>query len=158
MVEGGPQVVAVGAQPGDDGALAGPEPGPLAGVGAPLHPVALAVAGGALLAGAGPQPFQAIGAQGVQEPVAHPVGSALAAQHGLVDESGDGLQDVPGGVPSPSPPTASAVSRSKDPASTDSRAHTVCSRAVHRSWLQSTAARRVRCRGGTAGLPADSSR
>ncbi|MDQ0715881.1 hypothetical protein QFZ55_005333 [Streptomyces luteogriseus] len=49
--------------------------------------------------------------------------------------------------------TASAVSRSKLPARTDSRAHTVCSGSVHRSWLQATAARRVWWRGRAAGLP-----
>lgn len=93
-VEGGTEVVLVGAEPGDGLALSRTEPGAFMGGGARLRPVALAAPGGGLLAGQPAQPLQAVVAQGEQEPVAHPVRTRLPAQHRLVDKSGDGFEDV----------------------------------------------------------------
>ena len=94
VVEGGAQVVLVGAEAGDDLALARPEPGAFAGGGPVLHPVPLPAPGGGLLAGQAPQPVETVVAQGVQEPEPHPVRPLFPTEHGLVDEPGDGVQHL----------------------------------------------------------------
>ncbi len=95
-LQGGPQVVLVGPQPGHDLPLPRPEPPPLALRGHLLGPVPLPPPGGRLLPGPLPQLVEPVVPQRVEQAVPGRARAALPGQHGLVHETGHGFEDVLG--------------------------------------------------------------